>query len=126
MKKKQLHLPMKEDWYKAVDSGWKPEEYRELSHHWLSRICQYYKQCSYKGIRPRCINELSCPFCAKITPKVSEVVMHKGYKKDTTMTRMNWKIREIVIGKGDPKWGAPDYPVLIIRLGERITEECQK
>lgn len=87
-----LDLVLKGKWYDMIESGEKPEEYRDRIQHWVSRI--YYHLHELKKVR-----------------------FHRGYS-NTTMT---FSIKEIRIGRGNPKWGAPtDRDVFIIRLGERI------
>lgn len=39
-----------------------------------------------------------------------------GYTKKT----MTYKITDIVLGKGNPEWGALDKEVFIIKLGKRV------
>ena len=75
-----------------IESGEKPEEYRDLIQHWVSRI--WYHKNELKAVR-----------------------FHRGY----TNTTMTFAIREIGIGKGNPQWGAPtERDVFIIKLGARI------
>lgn len=86
-----LELIVTGQWYDMIERGDKPEEYRALSNHWVSRI--WYNKDKIKAIR-----------------------FHRGY----TNTTMTIKCEGITIGKGNPQWGAPEKEVLILKLGERL------
>lgn len=87
-----LDLVLKGKWYDMIESGEKPEEYRELTSYWTHRI--YYHLHTLKTVR-----------------------FHRGYTNKT----MTFQIESIRIGKGNPEWGAPtDRKVFIVKLGERI------
>lgn len=104
---KILELPLKARWYGMIESGVKKEEYREVKSYWSKRFVGLYhplfshryghEQCNAKGY--------------------THVRFRYGYTKRT----MLFMIEEIVIGRGNPEWGAPtDKDVFIIRLGERV------
>jgi len=38
MKEKELYLPLKEKWYRMIESGEKREEYREITPYWCQRL----------------------------------------------------------------------------------------
>ncbi len=89
---KILDLVLKGKWYDMIESGEKPEEYRDFIQHWVSRI--WYHKTELEAVR-----------------------FHRGYTNRT----MTFEIKEIAIGKGNPEWGAPtDRDVFIIKLGTRI------
>lgn len=52
----------------------------------------------------------------RITDDKKYVRFSYGYTKKT----MTFKIKNIRKGIGNPEWGAPSYPVYIIKLGDRI------
>lgn len=106
---KILELPLKSRWYLMIESGIKPEEYREIKPYWSKRLIGFdsplfshrngYSQCNAKGY--------------------THVRFRYGYTKRS----MLFKIESIVIGRGNPEWGAPaDKSVFIIKHGERV---CQ-
>lgn len=91
-----------------IESGEKPEEYREMSDHWKSRICKGCKNvfCFSYGISKK--------ECGK---DITHVCFSYGYTK----RRMTFEVEKIIIGRGNPEWGAPeDRNVFIIKLGKRI------
>ena len=104
---KVLELPLKSKWYLMIELGKKLEEYRVIKPYWSKRLVGHesplfshrygYQQANVKGY--------------------THVRFRYGYQKRT----MLFKIEEIVIGRGNPEWGAPtDKDVFIIRLGERV------
>lgn len=96
---KILELPIKKEWYNMIEIGEKREEYREIKQYWQKRLAFYFGNilvCTnpydYTHVRFRC-----------------------GYTKRT----MLYKIDEIIIGRGNPNWGAPtDKDVFIIKFHE--------
>lgn len=81
-----------------IASGVKTEVYREVKPYWDKRLMW-----SAEGVWSFKVYNL--------------VRFSLGYTK-TTMT---FKAKRIIIGYGNPEWGAPtDKRVFIIRLGERI------
>lgn len=118
---KILHLHNNFKWYDMIESGEKPEEYRAM--YWIPQICRSGKPPS--GNAPSyCAKQ-----CPKLKPECREGVptdythacIHRGYTK----TNMLWAIDKITIGKGNPKWGAPEDDVVIIKLKERVANEIQ-
>ena len=92
---KILDLPLKARWYDMIESGEKTEEYREYKNYWYKRL----------------VDEETL----RVKP-YTHVRFRYGYTKRT----MLFEIISITVGVGNPDWGAPSYPVFIIKLGERI------
>lgn len=112
-----IHLPLKAEWYEMIERGEKKEEYRELSCHWLKRLCynwesgDRYVDCKQGTLCCECLkNEyLAYPFDA--------VVFRYGYTKRF----MVWSVESIGIGQGRTEWGAPENKeTFIIKLKERL------
>lgn len=102
---KILDLPLKKEWYAMIESGVKKDEYRELKPYWFKRLSLYDNRDQLIGLNPL---------------GYTHVRFRYGYTKRT----MLFEIMKIVIGRGNPKWGAPtDKDVFIIRLGERAEEK---
>ena len=108
-KNKTLHLVLKSQWYDMIASGEKTEEYREMTPYWGARILDsdYPQPIAYDFVR----DEGCC------WGRNDYVCFHRGY----TNVIMTYKIANILIGKGNPTWGAPaDKKVYIIKLGKRL------
>ena len=88
---KILDLPLKKKWYEMIESGEKTEEYREYKDYWRKRLIDM------DTLRPK-------PY--------THVRFRYGYTKRT----MLFKIDCITVGVGNPDWGAPEYPVFIIKF----------
>lgn len=74
-----------------IESGWKREEYRELKDYWRKRLIDY----DTLRLKP-----------------YTHVRFRYGYTRRT----MLFRIDSISIGVGNPDWGAPSYPVFIIKF----------
>lgn len=102
---KTLHLVLKHKWYDMIESGEKKEEYRAVTQYWMRRLIEDVYE--YE-------EEDAC--CRVCYADYDRVCFHRGY----TSTTMTFIIESIDTGKGKPEWGAPDKPVFIIKLGERV------
>ena len=51
-----------------------------------------------------------------IAKEFAYVRFRRGY----TNKGMVFKVESVIIGKGNPEWGAPDHDVFIIKLGQKI------
>jgi hypothetical protein len=94
---KILYLTLKRRWYDMIDSGEKLEEYRELKQYWEDRLGEDVNGRFHDAVEFR-----------------------NGYHREAR--RMKFAIDEIVVGPGNPEWGAePGKEYFVIKLGERIT-----
>jgi hypothetical protein len=137
--RKVLVLPLKEKWYRMIESGIKTEEYRELTPYWCNRILydcplgidgywgdsttnpnergvliktiEFNKDHPYVTLHHLLIENYG-------TRGYTHVEFTLGYpKKGDTSRRMLKEIVSIKVGKGNPEWGAPeDKEVFIINL----------
>lgn len=120
-----LHLVLIRKWWDMIASGEKPDEYRDITSLYCSRLLvkgdwiylkQYFEydeekilnvvksdaQRSHMNIRWR---------------DYDAVCFHRGY----TNTTMLYEFKGTSIGYGNPAWGAPeDDEVFIIKLGKRL------
>lgn len=144
-----LHLTLTFNWFDAIKSGFKTEEYREIKKHWFRRFCyfnhyegddldllmtylrepfsEYPIDLNYinhgRGHSTRFdsngipLQDISSVFDFSLALcKYQKVVFHRGYTDET----MEFEIKSISIGKGKPKFGAPELTnVFIIKLGKR-------
>lgn len=87
-----LDLHLKKEWYSMIESGVKPEEYREDKPYWRKRLLN--SDGTFKDY--------------------THVRLHYGYTKRTKL----YAVRGMMLGRGNSKWGAPkDKDVFIIKLG---------
>lgn len=78
-----------------IERGEKLEEYREIKPFWRNRLAKFNSDLFE--------NDLFVKF-------------YYGYTSKT----MLFKLKSIKIGQGNPLWGAPDYNVFVLSLGERV------
>ena len=98
-----LKLTISRQWFDMILCGEKKEEYREIKPYWERRLYHiYYPQ--IKQFR-----------------EYDAVEFRNGYSKKSPV--MLVECVEITAGIGNPAWGAPDYPVFIIKLGEILKTE---
>lgn len=104
---KILDLPLYALWYEMIESGIKKEEYREVKSYWNKRFVDVNSPLfSHRYGRENCN-----------VKGYTHVRFRYGYTKRSVL----FKIDEIVIGRGNPEWGAPtDKDVFIIKIGDRI------
>lgn len=108
MEQKILDLPLKAEWYDMIESGEKKEEYREIKPFWIRRLTELKTDTLLFSHRN---GYQEVPF-----KKYDAVRFRYGYTKRT----MTFEVEDIVIGMGNPEWGAPETPVFIIKLCSRI------
>ena len=115
---KTLHLTLKAQWYNMIESGVKLEEYREIKAYWVQRLCIWPDG--------RKIGKSDAEFLASnISYLISAIYEGRIEFTDSTRVKfsfgytkrtMTYKIKDIVLGKGNPEWGAPDIEVFIIKF----------
>jgi hypothetical protein len=106
---KTLRLPLKKKWFKLTKSGVKTEDYREITHHWISRLTTNWD----KHIFP---NEL-------IFKDFDKTILTLGYpSKEETDKFLTYEHKGIEIRTGNPAWGAePDKLYFVIKHGKLLT-----
>ena len=82
-----LILPIKRKCFDAILSGEKKEEYREIKPYYTSRFSKYGEK--------------------------FEIGIRAGYSKNSPFARL---CVELTKGKGRKEWGAPDFPVYILKI----------
>lgn len=87
--------------------------YLNLKAKWYDLIESGYKKEEYREIKDYWIKRLD----NKVYDKVCFIY---GYTK----RKMVFNIKSITKGIGNKEWGAPSYPVYIIKLGEKIDMAC--
>ncbi len=120
---KILYLPVKKEWFEMERSGVKPEEYRNITPYWVKRIM---KNCpiSWQIAMDISIETKDFSFFfGKTFDGFTHVELSSGYPmKGDVSRRILFEIKEIVLGKGKPEWGAPAEDVFIVRLGNKTVQ----
>jgi hypothetical protein len=98
MKMRTLHLTVKKKWFDMELSGEKTEEYRAMTPYWEKRL--------YHKLYPRIMQYR----------EYDTVQVRNGYAKNAPVFER--ECLGVTAGMGNPEWGAPDYPVFIIKLGK--------
>ena len=88
-KPKILYLILKKEWFDMIASGEKKEEYRDIKPYYDTRLNKAYDVVRFRN----------------------------GYQKNAPV--MTVELKEICMGLGELKWGAPEWEnVYIISLGK--------
>lgn len=112
---KILYLPLKAKYYRMIESGVKPEEYRSDKPYWRKRLLRCYKSIDW------CDDGVSCQTCSVYQKKQFRDYTHVCFRYGYTSRTMTFEIKDITIGMGKYEWGAPtERKVFIIKLGNRI------
>jgi hypothetical protein len=82
-----LNLPIKDEWFRKIDRGEKPEEYREIKPYWTKRF-----------ITAGLLNADGSP-----SGRMAEITLTRGYGKDAPQLAARVVLG---IGQGRAKWGA--------------------
>lgn len=119
---KTLRLTIKKKWFDMILKGEKKEEYREVKMHWINRFITL--NFGHRSVRnDNNVIELimsSKDHFSKNRIKSFDIVeFTNGYGKDKPQITL--ECRGIEIGKGKPKWGAPEEDVFIIKLGKEVS-----
>lgn len=121
-----LHLTLKKKWFDMILSGEKTEEYRDPKEYWLRRLCVWGGTPSMMCPKNWGANsKTSCWQCVsedgmKIRT-FAAIEFRNGYSANAPTMLVECK--GITTGIGKPEWGAPEYSVFIIKLGEIIKTE---
>ena len=129
---KILYFPIFAKWYDMIASGVKPEEYRDITPHYIQMLL-LFKSESGKYVRLKKTEaEIYSANLDMMQQHIGNGILiyrnfalatlTKGYpKKSDNSRRMTFEVLGIAIGKGNVEWGAPtDRQVFIIKLGSRI------
>lgn len=112
---KILHLTLKHKFYDMIESGFKPEEYREIKPFWVKRLC-----IEHLGAMGGDLMNRHKVISYEIR-KFTHAHFARGGHFHPSLPQMTWEIREIVVGTGREEWGAElnkDY--FVIKLGKKL------
>lgn len=124
-----LCFVLKRRWFDMIQSGEKPEEYREITPYWIKRL---FCNRVYSPLRLFPLTKKEISYFASnhealakaldaglVVPKAEAALFYMGYAKDRP--QLAHLIQGIKVGTGRPQWGAePGKEYLVIQLGERI------
>lgn len=112
-----LHLNLNKQWFDLHLNG-KSEEYREITPYWCSRLLLNFngerKPVKWWENNPYSISGLV--FCKKI--QYEKIIFSNGYKHVDVLPRFEKRYLSLQSGIGKKEWGAPNYRVFILKLGE--------
>lgn len=115
---KTLDLTLKKAWFDMIVSGVKAEEYREIKEYWVKRLCIRHPNSVITGgdLKDK---HLGIQYSIK---QFDFVKFSNGYSK--SCPQVTFFVSDIVIGEGNPLWGAePNIPYIIIKLGQEISRK---
>ncbi len=131
-----LYIPLKEKWYRMIESGEKKEEYREIKPYWIKRLVDE-RITDRDGVGRRW--KIGAPAAQWYAEHVGQlkydiadghaafrdfknVHFTLGYPKwDAECRHMFKRMKTIEIGCGRPEWGAePDKEYFVIKWRDRL------
>ena len=129
---KILYQPLKAKWYRMIESGEKPEEYREETPYWSKRLLgcpANIDWCREKGrVCERCSEFHSRLSRLQKRTEYTHVQFSLGYpKKGDESRRMTFELKGIEYRYGREEWGAEKgKKYLVEALGRRMTLDGTK
>lgn len=115
---KRLHLPLKSKWYKMIESGEKPEEYRDLNLFWAKRLLKNYPTTWQRHVFNCLEKGMTKLLRGTIINGWDEAHFTLGYPKHDDQSRQMIRgIDYITIDEGNRRWGAePGKVCFVIKL----------
>lgn len=115
---KILHQPLKAKYYRMIEAGEKPEEYREATPYWCKRFCGFNTLLFSFRNGYEDINKA----------RYTHVQFSLGYpKKDDESRRMTFELKSIEYREGREEWGAEKGKKYLVEvLGRRTTLDGTK
>lgn len=110
---KNLHLPLKKQWFEMTIAGIKTEDYREINYYWVSRFLDF-SSWEYRSLF-KCTSEIYYPTMIEnrilegsiYFKKFDLNIMTLGYPKANNHRRiLTIEHKGIEIRTGNPDWGA--------------------
>lgn len=111
---KTLKLTLKKKWFDMIESGEKPEEYREITRYWIGRLLTDFSTDPSKN--PIRLNGGS--YKAK---QFDQVQFFNGRYFSERLDNFKIGYKGISIGTGRQEWGAaPGANYFVVKLGEKL------
>ena len=117
-----LDLSLTYHWYDEIEAGRKPEEYRDTTDYYTSRLMYRKDIESERRFREFAgMEQLTLPELVRWFAKQYDAIrFHRGQGSRTTMLV---EYKGLAIGRGNTAWGAPtDKDVYILKLGNKINQ----
>jgi len=130
---KALYLVLIGKWYDMIESGEKPEEYRDITPYWLQRIFEmpiFEIPTIEEDTQYISVDETTAQFYSNpkhfellreaiakgvLRPRFKEVTFQRAYPKNPP--RMTRPLVSVSVGTGNPAWGAvPNKNYLKLKL----------
>lgn len=124
--KTRLILPLKKKWFEMIKSGYKEEEYREITPYWLSIFGGITREKAKEILLKDNIETHSekiktmtrieyIEYLLALNFDYDEVVFTSGYPKaNDEKRRKDYKKPKIRVGYGLVKWGAEPHKVYFV------------
>lgn len=118
-----LHLPIKGVWFKMIAAGEKKEEYRDVKHFYIKRLCLDWRyDIAYNRLPEHPVSHIfDTPGGTYLSVKSFQTfdVLHLTAGYGDHRPQLWAEIESITIGRGNPDWGAEhgkDY--FVIQIGK--------
>lgn len=109
---KILYLTLKGRWYDDIESGYKPEEYREIKPFWIKRLCDTHPGAMGGDFMDK-HNVIAYTF-----KPFTHVKFARGGHFHPSIPQMLVELKGIEVGLGLPKYGAElDVEYFVLKLG---------
>jgi hypothetical protein len=120
MESKKLQMSLKKQWFEMTKAGIKTEDYREITGHWIGRLCFRHKKSVIAG------GDLHCKHTGQqfsIRKDFTINTMTLGYpSKDDKSRILTLEHKGIEIREGNPEWGAEKGKLYFVIKHGKIIE----
>lgn len=121
---KTLHLNLIRKWW-LLHQTVKTEDYREITGYWVQRLFTHFDGTKIdKGYSQQIAFSINDAGLDETVRLYSLLIHHydicklkNGYQKNAPVFYKQY-LNDVSTSIGNPDWGAPDYPVFIIKLGK--------
>lgn len=109
-----LKLTLKKKWFDMIESGGKPEEYREITQYWINRLLTDFSPDPNKNII-----QLNGGSYKAI--EYDHIHFFNGRYFSENLRNFKIELKKISIGSGRQEWGAsPGANYFVIKLGAKL------
>ena len=133
---KTLYLNLHKKWFDMIESGEKPEEYREVTNYWAVRLIENWNDLSVNAkkimletMNSTSFDEYELESCLEFKVKKFDKIHFKNgmARNGIHAPSFNIENKSINIGNGRPSWGAkPGKYYFVLKLGKIINNQKGK